>query len=208
MRSAGYPSERAGLPRLLACALLAAALAAGCSTSGARPRADSGKNPPGPTLDKMTARIYKGEDLQSIVRAQHALFNLNTSEAVLNAVKVSFYDKGKLTGDVTSDRGVMFLKEEPAKHVDKHDVLLTGRVEYRGQNAMTIKTPQLRYYSRSGKLVSQGGSFEQRMPLKDGLFLCTGRSFETTKDLNRFTNYGARLKVVVTQPSPERKQEQ
>jgi hypothetical protein len=194
------------LGRILLAAVLVVVTAAllaglGCSASGLRKIENSDETHQGPVLEEMAARIYKSDALESIVRAEHAVFDLNTSEANLRSVRVSFYDKGQWTGDVMSDHGVMFLKDHPEKSADKNDVLLRGHVRYNGKNNMTLAAPELRYHSKAGTLVSSGGPFEQKIPLKSGFLVCTGKYFETDKNLERFTDHEARLKAIQNPPN-------
>ena len=168
----------------------------GChSSSKAAKEKDSAEVHSGPILVNMTARIYNGNDLQSIVQAERGHVNLNTKEGSLHKTAVTLYDSGKQTGKVVGDTGILFLADIdlPDTKADKDDIILRGHVLYTDKDGGTMSVPEIRYYSRTGKLISSGDKFEKRMKINEDDYLLTGSHFETNKDLTNFTAYGPRL---------------
>jgi hypothetical protein len=189
---------------------LLAALGGGCSSSssskGEDPEAVEART--GPVLEEMVARIYNGKDMQCIVRAKKGQFNLNDKEGKLRKPTMSFYNQGKWTGNVTADNGIMFLSDRPELTVEKNDIVLRGHIAYNDKDS-TLTVPAIRYFSRTGKLVSGGGPFERRMKTENSLVIFTGKYFETDKDLKSFVGHGpAHLKIVADKPNSARESKQ
>lgn len=192
----------------LAVALAAVVCLLGCS-SKERTGADEPVDPDlhrGPILENMAARIYNGENLESVVRAERAIFDLSKSEALLYAVKVSFYREGQWAGDVHGKRGIMYFKEQPRRKISKHDIFLDGGVEYKDKDGMTFSAPQLRYAARTGQLASAGGEFVQRRKVDNTEYILRGKSFITNRDLTTFAGEGAKLVIRAAGPGNSREQ--
>lgn len=205
-----WPYRRRG--RLIAACLVAAMAGAlcllGCSSResiGADEPADPDLHK-GPVLENMAARIYNGENLESVVRAERAIFDLAKSEALLYAVKVSFYREGQWAGDVQGKRGIMYFREQAQRKISKHDIFLDGGVEYKDKDGMTFSAPQLRYAARTGQLASAGGEFEQRRKVDNTEYILRGKSFITNRDLTTFSGEGAKLVIRAASPGNSREQ--
>lgn len=176
----------------------------GCSSSSSSPAtgndAESTEVHAGPVLENVTARIYTGKSMDSIVRATKGHMDLNTMQGVLQKPALSFYQEGKWTGDMKGDSALLFMQDRPEMKASKNDMIVRGNVTY-GDKDGTMTVPEIRYYSRTGKLVSGGGPFEKRMKMSGGQYVCTGSHFETDRDLRSFVAYDAHLKMTSDTPS-------
>lgn len=202
--------RRARIGAFLAIAMAGVLWLAGCSSRESI-SADEPTDPDlhkGPVLENMAARIYNGENLESVVRAERSIFDLAKSEALLYAVRVSFYRDGQWAGDVQGKRGIMYFKEQPRRKISKHDIFLDGGVAYKDKDGMTFTAPQLRYTARTGQLASGGGEFEQRRRVDNTEYILRGKSFTTNRDLTTFSGEGAKLVIRAANPGNSREPKQ
>ena len=146
-------------------------------------------------LKNLRARIYTLGKLQGDVRARRGLLNVRKQETGLEGVTVTFFDEqGKVSGKVTSERGKMFLQDQPDKGIEKNDLELRDGVLLEGPGGTSIKMPRLRYRQSDGAIWSEGGWFEKRIATgKSSHMVVRGERFTTTKDFREIVDYGVRL---------------
>lgn len=147
-------------------------------------------------LNGLRARIYNAGRLQGDVRAKRAVLLTEELETDLEDVRVAFYaPDGKLTGEVFSKRGKMYLKARPEQGIGKNDLQLTGDVRVESADGIRITTPRLDYNSREETLRSSGGWFEKRLPAgKNSQLVLRGIYFVAKNNMQDIIDYGAELR--------------
>jgi hypothetical protein len=174
----------------LAGAVLGLLLLTGCAADTLDQTTNNAEEKPGPVLENLVARVYDGDKLMTVMQATNGGVDIKKQEIDLKSVVVSFSGAKDRSGEVSGDNGFLYLADRPDTNISRNDFVLNGHVQYKDVKGVELSAPELRYFSKDGKLVSGGGPFEQKIKTKDGYLLCTGTWFEVTKDLSEFNYHG------------------
>ncbi|MBN1868732.1 hypothetical protein JW916_15735 [Candidatus Sumerlaeota bacterium] len=177
-------------------ALVALVLGSACSSSKPSATADREREIQGPTLDNVVARIYNESELETVVESTRAVYDMSekANRLVLSFVRVAFYQKGVLRGEMTGNKGVLYLGPVPKEGIQKDDIFLSGHVQLALSDGTSVSAPEFRYLSEEEKLVSGGGRFEQRRKTPSGETVIRGDRFETNKAMTRLVLVNAEMR--------------
>ncbi len=151
------------------------------------------EEPEGLQMTKMNARIYNGDTLETTVKADKAILELEKKELHLDNVAVDFQQDGKSSNKVYSESGLLYLSDRPDEGIARNDLELAGGVTIESSNGMRVKAPVLRYFQQEEKLETGGGSYEQTIQNEGSLLKITGTKLEANRDMTKIVHHGAKI---------------
>lgn len=108
----------------------------------------------------------------------------------LDGLHVLFFDGPTTRGEATSGHGRLWLQADPAKKIEKDEILLDKTVRFDTDEGWVLQSSLMRFRQSDSTLRTDQGYVKQ-LPLDKGFLIDKGKSFEITLSLdkNTFTSW-------------------
>ena len=131
---------------------------------------------------------------QYILLADTAVLTEKENRAELEKIHLTFFKKGEKepSGTLTAKKGNYYFRESTDQKQQINDIDLTGDVLFKTTDGAILKTPEVHYNAKTGKIYSNAG-FEKRSETRDQTIVISGKGFVTDKNLEHWEDTGAKL---------------
>jgi LPS export ABC transporter protein LptC len=153
---------------------------------------------PSIVMNNIESNISNNGLLEKKVFAEKATYFENDQKALLEKIRVMFFDQGKESGTLTANNGTLFLADNKASKAAKNDLLLTGNIRYNGADGTLLETSRL-YWDNSQQQLRGDTDYVRRKPVEGGVIETKGKQFRTNKTFTQWNEVGGTMRFISTQ---------
>ena len=141
-------------------------------------------------VENLRAREYNGDQQVYVLDGARATLDLKSKDLRIYGMMVRFTSE-QASGTLTSQKGTLFMEDQPDQGISKNNFLLEGDV-YLCENTVKLRAPSVRYFSQGADVAFQSGgdSFEADLATPTGAMHSRGSYFQVNRDYTLIRGFG------------------